>query len=722
MDIEGTPPEREAHQGILGILAFENDRLLPLGGISELRINNEQGRNLPWEEGSFILSQALSTPPGLLPALPSLEYKDLPLPGGEHFLLPDAFLAQALLSLADPADSAASVLALEQNRAQLYKNAALQALALIEARRFDNRLDNLLTTSLEGGGALLGLAGTGLDAWMLLQQHTRTAESSRLAVQYSGSAAGVAEKVEQRIRSSKLGKGSGLLSYLTLGLELAAEVSNRQDRNAFLAALANDLLAMRGLETTLELMEKAGDTDPAMVLGLSDALDEIQQLGRSRLRQYADSGLAGFGRTLPSLGVLAAGKLLGMGPGLVIQQTMELKRELDAFEQGALTVGALLTMTTYLNSRVEHLESGGTVGRVGATDIQVREAAWFYDKLAAEASATVYSMVFRDSFLDYTSLAGLGKKLGLSIASAVARLRDKGVTAEEYAAEVENRTAPVRAALLLGPSLDAILPDLQKRYKGDRTAPASPVSASRAPRPEASCVYQGDVQPVVDPVRIRIGPASLDIRTDTNVLVNGGSAARTSILSSLDLVEDRSGFSGRLKGILRFQRISGLPGTAATQGSDLPVVHFSVNGETGEVSAVRTENADDSEFGRTVSEAMAQQLGISLLPQRPVVSGDVVQRMALSDICDELQGARGTLESTLCGLSHHKGEPCYVTSLRAGPMDLTIEGVRTTLKVTGYGMISTSDGLVRFSTSEVVFDIPGEGTVSIIQKVRAARR
>ena len=255
-----------------------------------------------------------------------------------------------------------------------------------------------------------------------------------------------------------------------------------------MAEAASDVLVILGLENAQRLLAAAG-SDPAMIGGLSDAAEELTEMSRSRLAQYAAAGRDALSDSaVPTLGLLAAGSVGSGGLALVLQQAAELGEELADFVGAVLTVSAMTTMGEELRSPTESLISGDRIGRTGAADYAVRELMGLQRRLAAEATASMYSMLWRDRWSGTTSLGALGRAAGLTLAEW---LTGDEHTEEAFEAEVKRRVGQVRNAAVFNAHLPHTLDDLRRLYVGPVDEPEEDRPARQALRAGETRVFDG---------------------------------------------------------------------------------------------------------------------------------------------------------------------------------------------------------------------------------------
>ena len=348
-------------------------------------------------------------------------------------------------------------------RRKLFAEAALRALTLDEAKRYDERLAPALASSLAAAPTLLGATDVAASAGVNAYTQLRIIAGVQQAAQHAARGGDVAATVQGRMSRSGLGRSTRALGVLAYGVALVENVADARARNRLLLAAAEHALAVRGLEDTQRLLA-AADSDPAMVAGLSDAVAELTARSRSRLTQYAAMGReAVTDSAVPTLAVLAAGAVGSGGLALVLQQAADLSEQLADYVGAVLTVSAMATIGEDLRARTEALISGDEVGGTGAADYAVRALMDLHRRLAAETAASVYSILWLDRWSRATSLGGLGRAVGLTLAE---RFTGEAHTQEAFAQEVEWRVGQVRASAEFNARLPDILVRLRRFYAG----------------------------------------------------------------------------------------------------------------------------------------------------------------------------------------------------------------------------------------------------------------
>ena len=407
---------------------------------------------LPWEEAEPLLARVLANRDSL-DSVPASGEADLLGPVGQRMYLPRGLVKSARLASAGTLD----LLVRKRNvRRALYKEAALRAVALDQARRFDERLEGALA-SWSGAAAMLGavdsVASSGLDAHTQL----RIIAGTRQAAQHLGRTGNIAGKVGSRVSRSGLGRAVNALGILGVGVELAQGVVDQGARNRLLGEAAEDALVVLGLEDARRLL-RANSADRAMIDGLADAITEVRQMSRSRLERYKWAARSSFERSAPALVGVVAGTLVSGGAALVVREALGLTEELAKHAHGVMGLSALTSLAYVLQGPIEALIHDGQFSGTSAHSVAVRELVGLHHRLSAEATATVYNMLWKDRWGGGLNLGGFGRGFGLTVAEW---LTDDGRTEENYKREVEWRIGRVRDNAAFGGKLPATLAKLR---------------------------------------------------------------------------------------------------------------------------------------------------------------------------------------------------------------------------------------------------------------------
>ena len=438
---------------------------------------------LPWEDAEPLLARVLANHDSLDPVVPG---GDLDAVGaiGRSMYLPRGLRRSARAASLGSFDA---VMRSRRARRALFKEAALRAVALDEVRRFDENLDRALQ-SWSGAAAMLGavdsVASAGLDTYSQL----RVISDTQRAAQHLRSTAGIAGKVSSRVSQSGLGRAVNALGIVAYGVELAEGFTSERARARLLGEAAEDALLVLGLEDARRLLE-ATNRDPTMVEGLGDAITELTTMSRSRLREYQRAAAGALASSVPTLGGMVAASVLSGGAALVLREAAGLAEELSEHAHGVMMVSALTTLGAVLRGPTEALIHDGRFERMLASDLAVRELVGFHGRLSAEATASVYNMLWTDRWGSTTNLADLGRGLGLTVAEW---RTGTGNTEGEYRREVEWRIGRLRDSAAFNARLPETLRKLRGLYAGplDETRPegSEPLDEIRA---GASRVFDG---------------------------------------------------------------------------------------------------------------------------------------------------------------------------------------------------------------------------------------
>ena len=415
------------------------------------------GDALPWEEAEPLLARVLANHDSL-DSVPASGETDVLGPVGQRMYLPRGLVTSARLTSAGTLD----LLVRKRNvRRALYKEAALRAVALDQARRFDDGLERALGSwSGTGTAAMLGavnsVASSGLDAYTQL----RIISDTRQAAEHLGRTGNIAGKVASRVSRSGLGRAVNALGVLGVGVDLARGVADEQARNRLLGEAAEDALVVLGLEDARRLLQ-AHNADRAMIEGLADAIEEVKRMSRSRLERYKRAAASTFAQSAPALVGVAAVALVSGGAALVVREALGLSEELAEHAHGVMGLSALTSLAFVLRGPIEALTHDGEFGGASAQTYAVRELVGLHHRLSAEATATVYNMLWKDRFGGGLNLGGFGRGFGLTVAEW---LTDDGRTEENYKREVEWRIGRVRDNAAFSARLPATLAKLRRLY------------------------------------------------------------------------------------------------------------------------------------------------------------------------------------------------------------------------------------------------------------------
>ena len=391
----------------------------------------------PGLEGPLVTVPSGSQNPFDIWELPPLRGGALPVPGttpaGSE--VPD-----------DGATPRATLLWNRDTRRKLYAEAALRAVALDEAKRYDQSLVGVLASSRSEAPTLLGVADAVVSAGLDVEN--------------------VVSSGQGRMSGSWVGRSARVLGVLALGADFAQRFADERSRNRILAVAADDARIILGLENAQRLLAATGG-DPAMIDGLSDAVETLIELSRSRFEQTAAAAADAFVGSIPALAQVAASYVVSGGAALVFQQMGALVAELDDYGHAVLAVSAMTTMGEALRNRVASLLSGNQDGNLRPTDYAVRELVGLQQRLAAEATASVYSMLWWDRWSGATSLGGIGRGIGLTLAEW---FTGGAHTREGFEAAMGRRVGQVRTAAMFEAYLPDTLADLRQLYAGPMDA------------------------------------------------------------------------------------------------------------------------------------------------------------------------------------------------------------------------------------------------------------
>ena len=151
------------------------------------------------------------------------------------------------------------------------------------------------------------------------------------------------------------------------------------------------------------------------------------------------------------------------GAALVVREAAELGEELIGYTREVLTVSAMATLGHVLRPRIEALVVGDEIGGSTADAYAMRELVTLHDRLGAEATATVYNMLWSERWRNSSSLAGIAKGAGLTLAEWLTADAD---TKEVFRDEAAWRVRRVREGAAFAAAMPQLLAELEDRYVG----------------------------------------------------------------------------------------------------------------------------------------------------------------------------------------------------------------------------------------------------------------
>ena len=335
-------------------------------------------------------------------------------------------------------------------------------MVLDEAQRYDGSLVGAMASRRSVVPMLLGATDAAASAGVDVYTELRTISGVQAAARNAAPTGQVASTVNSRVAQTALGRSTRALGVLALAGEFAERYMDARTQRRILDAAAEDARIIIGLEDAQRLLASTG-ADPAMVDGLSDAVETLMEMSRSRFEAAAAAAGDALVGSIPSLAQVAVGYVVSGGAALVIQQAAALAVDLDDYVHAVLTVSAMTTMGEALRDRTESLIAGEGVGGAGAGDYAVRELVGLQHRLAADATATVYSMLWRDCWSRATTLGGIGRGIGLTLAEW---FTGDGDTREAFERAMMGRIGLVRTAAVFDARLPDMLANLRSMYAG----------------------------------------------------------------------------------------------------------------------------------------------------------------------------------------------------------------------------------------------------------------
>ena len=307
-------------------------------------------------------------------------------------------------------------------RTEVYSEAILSAIAADELGRLEPEAargiggDGNLESFARAGGQTSNVVGTTADITRGIKAIEAVNRAQRMGSNVNSAQAAAAA----RFQSSPLGKASTDLAVLSLAVKLAADFNDEADRAAFLGESIRDariIGALKDLEAVLQVI----DHDPAMLQGIVDARTRLTELSKDRLERMASAGAAAFDSNKVVIAALALGRVASGGASLVAREVMELGVSVDDFTAQTISIAAMHNIAAASLAPIRMLADGdmSSMGDLSPEEIDVTQLGAFNARLAAEANAATYTLLWTDRWGNPTSVAGLGKALGMTVSEAL---------------------------------------------------------------------------------------------------------------------------------------------------------------------------------------------------------------------------------------------------------------------------------------------------------------
>jgi hypothetical protein len=307
-------------------------------------------------------------------------------------------------------------------RAEVYSEAILSAIAADELGRLEPEAargiggNENLESFARAGGQTSNVVGATAD----ITRGVRAIEAVNRARRMGSNVNSAQAAAAARFQSSPLGKASTDLAVLSLAVNLATDFNDEADRAAFLGEAIRDariIGALKDLEAVLQVI----DHDPAMLQGIVDARTRLTELSNDRLERMASAGAAAFDSNKATIAAFALTSVASGGASLVAREVMELGVSVDDFTAETISIAAMHNIAAASLAPIRMLAEGdmSSLDGLSPEEIDVTQLGAFNARLAAEANAATYTLLWTDRWDNPTSVAGLGKALGMSMSEGL---------------------------------------------------------------------------------------------------------------------------------------------------------------------------------------------------------------------------------------------------------------------------------------------------------------
>lgn len=386
----------EPAHGMLPIVDAVNGRgglrLQVIPELESFRLIDDSGATLEWSEAKVLLSERLSLTWNVLDSPLGNNSVDV-IDAGEHmFYLPSALSAGPMGFLANLRLQSSDL------RRKLFEAMWLEALAsreLHESAQGSNARRVLDGSFVQASTRLSGLAGPGAD----LYEKFRAFQALGAASRHGQSISNVVDKVHDR--TSGLRRSATIVGLVSTGLNFAADIEDETARNLFLGQVYREAMIQQRAEGLRQLLTSGGQgrADPAMLEGLQQAGRRMAALSEDKLRQMRDAVLAASGSAAAEalLGVVSSVALKHPG-ALVVKEVVDLAGESSGLYISNLTVGAYVTTSRFMLSRLTEMMETGQLGVVSADYLDVAGILQTFHTINYLALDELYNQLYEDRF------------------------------------------------------------------------------------------------------------------------------------------------------------------------------------------------------------------------------------------------------------------------------------------------------------------------------------
>mgnify|MGYP006429062979 CR=1 FL=1 len=351
------------------------------------------------------------------------ELTALDLRGGEDFMVPSALSNVAGVGALLSGQTLSAKLSDPEMRAEVYSEAILSAIAADELGRLHPEAARSI-----GGDENLEAFARATDQTSNVVAATADIKSGVEAIEAVNRARRMGSNVNaaqaaaaSRFQSSPLGKASTDLAVLSLAVNLATDFKDEADRATFLGEAIRDARIIGALKNLEVVLQAVGGQDPAMLQGIADARTRLTELSENRLERMVSAGAAAFDSNKTVIAALALGHVASGGASLVAREVMELGVSVDEFTAQTISIAAMHNIAAASLAPIKMLGNDdiSIFGNLPLDEINVTQLGALNARLAAEANAATYTLLWTDRWQNPTSLAGLGKALGMTASEAL---------------------------------------------------------------------------------------------------------------------------------------------------------------------------------------------------------------------------------------------------------------------------------------------------------------
>lgn len=479
---DGDVSSTRVEYGGVDLLAQKGNRMVVAPDIASIMARSSAGKALAWQQvrSSLVTGLTYDTQvPAILP-LPNDAYSVYNTGEGHPLMIPKAFELSASVA---PLLQIKTLRGLVQNktfRTAIYRDVIIASLVGASSREFHADLQSVLKLDIDALDVFLGSTSAASSTTGWLSTMIRAARGSASQLGHMSTAADassvrfeILKRVSNRVSKTQFARIGRAVGILAVAAEFSSAFKDASEARSYLQEASRDAVKLLILSDLHKLTLSMPNIDPAIPLGVEQAIGAFTNISHSWLQQVALSAWSASGKTWPSAAVFAIGYYASAGAAIVASETLSVAKNSMEITTQTLNIAAMETLGRYTGGALANMASGETVGAQSADTVWWRGLLYFQRMLSAEATAATYKFLWGGSIWSSRSLTDIQRRGIFALKTSFQKLMGADLDAE-FLDETKERVRDVVLDSIAMNHAVSFVAKLENKYTTGTEKAASP--------------------------------------------------------------------------------------------------------------------------------------------------------------------------------------------------------------------------------------------------------